>query len=343
MLCTKNYINNISGGNFSKCMNFSESDLSAAKQSAMFWFALAMMGVGVVFGNGLVCALFLRYRNLRDATNTFVVSLSFSDILIPLVLLPCYKAKLSTVPYIVAYILFASLFNFCAVTYDRYEAILHPLRYRSRLTRRKVNRILILVWTLPLVVTLIPWSWEHGETQVKNLAGRVYHGILVLSVVSCSFVIFLVYFRIFKATRRQLKLIMKHRNSKWKQGFDKRKLLNRQSSFNCQYALKLPVTLSVEIRAAKVVALLASTFVVCWFPIILVNMYYVLGFEKSLPPALPTISLFSLVGNGLLDPIIYSFLKRDFRKALASLVCRHKSTLSQSCNSKPTYQLETSV
>ena len=138
---------------------------------------------------------------------------------------------------------------------------------------------------------------------------------------------------------------MKHRRSKREQDFETRKTLNRrQSSFNCQYALKLPVSLSVEIRAAKVVALLASTFVVCWFPLILVNMYYVLGFEEFLPPELPSISLFSLVGNGLLDPIIYSFLKRDFRKALASLTeCGHKLNLSKSCNSKRRYKLETSV
>ena len=329
MLCNSNHSNiPVSDRNFSTCFNFSESHMSIVKLSESYWSVLAIMGVGVLFGNGLVCVLFCLYRNLRDVTNTFVVSLACSDILIPVVLLPCYHSKISAVPYIVAYILFASLFNFCAVTYDRYEAILHPLRYRSRLTGKKVKRIVILVWTIPIVISLVPCLWENEDFQIVLIADRIYHGILVSSVVICSLVIFLVYFRIFKATRRQLKLIMKH--SKPSNNRDKDGTLKRQTSFNCHNAFKFPINLNVEIRAAKVVALLASTFVVFWFPIILLNTYYVLGLERLIPPMLPSISLFSLVGNGLLDPIIYSFLKRDFRKALALLtVCQRKEMFNR--------------
>ena len=60
---------------------------------------LAVIGVAVLISNGLVCTLFCRYRTLRTITNTFIVSLAISDLMVAAVFLPTYLARLAASPY----------------------------------------------------------------------------------------------------------------------------------------------------------------------------------------------------------------------------------------------------
>ena len=268
--------------------------------------SLPVIGFAVLISNGLVCILFCRYRALRTITNTFIVSLAISDLLVATVFLPTFLANLAIIPYIIAYILFAYLFNFCGITWDRYQAVLNPLTYRSNVTRAIVYKILALVWTTPFLLTIIPIFWKYQD-DIKSLADRIYQGVLVSIVTICSVLICLAYSRIFRATRRQVKMMieMSETNSRIENNAKKQLRVSKRLSAN----------LTKEVKAAKVFALVGGTFGVCWLPLIIINVFTVFGVPEKVPKAFLDISLYSLVGNALADPLIYSFYKADYRRA----------------------------
>lgn len=271
--------------------------------------SLTVIGCAVVVSNALVCILFCRYRRLRTITNTFIVSLAISDLMVATVFLPTYLAGLAISPYIIAYILFAYLFNFCGITWDRYQAVLKPLSYRSNVTRAVVYKILALVWTIPFLLAIIPIFWEY-RNGIKLSAERSYQGVLVTIVTICSVLICWAYSKIFRATRRQVKWMieMSETNARIVNNTQPIRLFRQMSK-------RLSVNISTEVKAAKVFALVGLTFAVCWLPLIIINVFFAIGYPDLVTGAFLDVSLYSLVGNALADPLIYSFYKSDYRRA----------------------------
>lgn len=271
---------------------------------------LTMIGCAVVVSNALVCILFCRCRALRTITNTFIVSLAISDLMVATVFLPTFLAGLAISPYIIAYILFAYLFNFCGITWDRYQAVLNPLEYRSLVTRAVVYKILALVWTIPLLLAIIPIFWEY-RNDIKISAERIYQGFLVTIVTLCSVSISWAYSNIFRATRRQVKWMVEMSET------NARIEINSQPTSQLRRVSKRrrSMNISAEVKAAKVFALVGGTFAVCWLPLIIINVFVALGYDDLVPSVFFDVSLYSLVGNALADPLIYSFYKSDYRRA----------------------------
>ena len=290
--------------------------------------SLTVIGCAVVVANALVCILFCRYHRLRTITNTFIVSLAISDLMVATVFLPTYLADLAISPYIIAYILFAYLFNFCGITWDRYQAVLKPLSYRSNVTRAIVYKILALVWTIPFLLAIIPIFWEY-RLGIKLSAERIYQGVLVSIVTICSVLICWAYSKIFRATRRQVKWIIEMSETN-------ARIVNNSQPIRLprQLSKRLSVNISTEVKAAKVFALVGLTFAVCWLPLIIINMFFAIGYPDLVPIAFLDASLYSLVGNALADPLIYSFYKSDYRRAFKRFFrcCQYgdKSTLGSS-------------
>ena len=272
--------------------------------------SLTVIGCAVVVSNTLVCILFCRYHRLRTITNTFIVSLAISDLMVATVFLPTYLAGLAISPYIIAYILFAYLFNFCGITWDRYQAVLKPLSYRSNVTRTVVYKILALVWTIPFLLAIIPIFWEY-RLGIKLFAERIYQGFLVTIVIICSVLICWAYSKIFRATRRQVKWMIEMSQTN-------ARIVNNSQPIRLprQLSKRLSVNISTEVKAAKVFALVGLTFAVCWLPLIIINVFFAIGYPDLLPIAFLDVSLYSLVGNALADPLIYSFYKSDYRRAI---------------------------
>ncbi|XP_078383832.1 D(1) dopamine receptor-like [Oculina patagonica] len=273
--------------------------------------SLSVIGCAVLVSNTLVCILFCRYRRLRTITNTFIVSLAISDLMVATVFLPTYLAGLAISPYIIAYILFAYLFNFCGITWDRYEAVLNPLSYRSKVTRAVVYKILALVWTIPFLLAIIPIFWEY-RNGIKMSAERIYQGVLITIVTMCSVSICWAYSKIFRATRRQVKWMIEMSETN-------ARIVNNTQPITLirQLSKRLSTNrFSTEVKAAKVFALVGLTFAVCWLPLIIINVFFAIGYPDLLPIAFLDVSLYSLVGNALADPLIYSFYKSDYRRAI---------------------------
>lgn len=87
----------------------------------------------------MVCAMVYTDKKLRFMTNYLVVSLSEADLVIAVVFVPFYiidhYAWTVIGDYFVAFILLATVFNLCGVTFERYIALTRPFRCRTTLTQ----------------------------------------------------------------------------------------------------------------------------------------------------------------------------------------------------------------
>lgn len=101
------------------------------------------------------------------------------------------------------------------------------------------------------------------------------------------------------------------------------------SNMNNFFEERKKISLSKERKAARTLAIIMVTFVICWIPFFL--MYLILPFCHSCThPGIKVEVLFVWLGylNSALNPIIYTVFNMEFRKAFTGLIqrCRGKVT-----------------
>lgn len=257
------------------------------------WALLGIVSAGL---NILVCAMVYVDKKLRTMTNYLVVSLSVSDLLVAVVFVPVYiidhYAKTVIGGYFIAFILLATVFNLCAVTYERYVALTRPFRYRSIMSCHKVCTIILLSWIAPLLLSLLPLAWN---TNVEATAHKVYLAVIVtlFIFIPCTTMV-CVYVRLLRVVH----------------GFVLRNK-RRTSKGNATGQL-----VGNEEKAARVFAMVLAMFLLCWLPLIYINICWIFNQTQLVTNELIFISFYTLVLNSILDPVICAFFKRDFLDAL---------------------------
>ncbi|KAM9327485.1 dopamine receptor D4 related sequence [Pholidichthys leucotaenia] len=119
----------------------------------------------IILGNVLVCLSVLTERSLKTATNYFIISLAVADLLLAMLVLPLYVYSeflggiwtLST--YICDALMTmdvmlctASILNLCAISVDRYIAVVVPLKYNRNQFSIRQLALIAATWVLSLGV-----------------------------------------------------------------------------------------------------------------------------------------------------------------------------------------------
>ena len=256
--------------------------------------SLSTLSVLIVVFNVFVCCLVCMNKALRTYTNGFVVSLALSDILTGGVALPMMLSKPSSLAavYLTSIILLSSSCNLSSVTYVRYVAIMKPLRSRY-LVPKMFKKAVVSSWLIPIVFSLLPLFWNTNyELQIHKvyiICAQVFG-----FVVPCVFIAF-AYVQIFKEVRCSLALQKNFQVESSQERTNERRRLSK------------------EIKIAKVFCIISATFLFCWLPIVyMTSAQIVFGRFDIIPDFMPTVSLFTIAINSLVNPIIYAFLKPDF-------------------------------
>lgn len=254
--------------------------------------------------NFIVCLLVYLRKSMRTYTNGFVVSLAFSDMLIGSILIPASLLipDSKIMGYLVSITLLSGVFNLAAVTFDRYISVLKALHYES-LMRKNFLKMIISTWAASLVISLVPLIWDTD-------GDKLVHKVFVLTVLTpCVLVpymfIFTGYLKIFQQVKRSVARERAITASV-------RKNLLRQKN-----------KISSEAKLAQVFIIVAVMFVLSWLPIQFMTIAYEIGRRDLIPNHLSTVSLFTVALGSLVNPIVYSFLKPDFRKCIQH-VFRHR-------------------
>ena len=137
---------------------------------------LSIISILVVTTNIAVCALVYKIKGMRSYTNGFVVSLAIADILTGITLIIQYNAELQhqsrvAINILYALVLFCGVWNICAVTFDRYLAVVRPFSYRTIIPKFfKIS--LPLIWSFSVLTASLPALAWKGD--IRATANKVY-------------------------------------------------------------------------------------------------------------------------------------------------------------------------
>ncbi|XP_038067911.1 neuromedin-U receptor 2-like [Patiria miniata] len=142
------------------------------------WVCQLLVAEGVigVLGNLLVCFVILRVRFLHNMTNYLLVNLAVADMLLCLERIfsgLIYYKDCKIIDYVpktfggkVAFcrfmpsnflswaLAYASAYNLCVITFERYVAIVHPLQYARKLTATRMKILIALIWMISFLFSL---------------------------------------------------------------------------------------------------------------------------------------------------------------------------------------------
>ena len=274
-----------------------------------------LLVVTIITGNGLILTSFAMNRKLRTVTNTFIVSLSLSDILVGLVSIPCwiyiFLSQYTERPYTnVGYQFYitsdifigsASILQLTSISIERCHAIVRPLRHR----------------TLPMKVfyamIAIPWLYAAIMASLQPVQFKRWTEVYtLLMTTTCFFVPFVIilvaYITIYVYARsRPISTLSRHRVPK--------KAYNN------------------EIRLSVTVAMITLLFIIAWMPLFVVSVLATYHPQK-LPSQLGTDRLLKFVkfchySNSAINPFVYAYRNREmintFRYLGYKLLCKERS------------------
>ena len=250
--------------------------------------------------NILVIILVVSSKRLRTFLNGFVLSLAVSDFLFTTSLF-VYVSRVhkghdllkAFATFFVAFSSVAELANLCAVTYERYLAVVKPLHYKVRI-KRYFCVVIPLIWLSSLLACSLIFL---RLTDITRLQGKILLASLAFIFVLIPLVTIVVFYCYIFVH------LVSHR----------RALGNIFNQNIIQQRKKQ------EAKIVKMFGLVAFLYILSAIPAILHEFVYEIehfrfsGWNISLAHFLSTMGM---VLSSLANPYIYTFAKQDFRQQI---------------------------
>ena len=271
-------------------------------------------------GNAFVVYLIATRKRLHTVANCFLTSLAVADFFTGgWSIWSCTDCKMQcscfdkTAVFLISMFFFvSSITSLCVMTVERWVAIVWPLKYINLMTKKRVTLFISLAWIFPFLLFLPPFifslSDDNGEIP---LPGLLWKGFFLLVFVALDLVPCLV---LLVTTSHILYIARKHSRQT--------AVLVAQVSFN--YPLDVSVRLNQLNRQTREFSAGAiCVFVAVFVASHLAHVYvlFCLFFKvRSLsePKYYCITKLFSII-NSALNPVAYSFLKRDIKAEVKRL------------------------
>ena len=272
----------------------------------------AVLAILIISANTFVMTLFIRSRYIRDTPSNYLLfSLSTNDLLsgfsIIIHVLPYFVSRYAGCTTIKrfgeAYRMMAEMFsNFLLISAvaqlmlissERVISIYHALRYNAIVTHLRVKSAVGIAWVLGILLILIQLLWR--SKRHAQLFDRFYSILLIVSFGFVPAIVLMAqYLWMFKLIRKMTK---KYKTAKErKKSLKKRKaLIIYCSMFVCFLIFCVPFLLIRLLVFVKI-------SIVFSLPEELLECFFLLRFMVS-----------------LVNPLLYTLYKRDFRKATRSL------------------------
>ncbi|XP_038074141.1 dopamine receptor 2-like [Patiria miniata] len=285
------------------------------------------LGIVGTVGNVFVCLIILRAKFLHNMTNYLILNLAVADMSASVSLIFnvfLVETAIVQAPSGVAageiYCRFygnlyffwvcvtASVFNLIVVTLERFYAIVYPLHYPRYFTPKRVALLVALTWVgafaqefFALLINSYNSVTRTCDYGFPNLASQIAVGLFVfLSSYFCPLCVMIwAYYKIMR------NLSMSARN-----------LMNQQTE-DPAYAL-----LRARKKVVHVLFTVVMAFLVLWTPNQVVYLFE--NFKVELIPVHHIVySIFRMMAfsNSVINPIIYAFKYKQFRKGFRVLMC----------------------
>ena len=165
----------------------SQDDINGDSIAQLVPFALL-----IILANGLVLVLFSKRTQLRTPANYLLFSLAACDFITGVINIPLFtivaftpvftslKVRLRYMVNLVSvlnnFTAISACYHILAATTEKYLSIIWPVKHRL-MTRKKVFKVLQVVWVVSFIGAFIPFAWvnmEDRKTRGKLEAGMPY-------------------------------------------------------------------------------------------------------------------------------------------------------------------------
>ena len=274
----------------------------------------------IILANGLVLVLFSKRRQLRTPANYLLFSLAACDFItgvinIPLFIIVAFTPVFTSLnevrwQYIVKLVSvvnnFTSIsacYHILAATTEKYLSIIWPVKHRL-MTRKKVFKVLQVVWAVSFIVAFIPFAWvnmEDRKTRGKLEAGYAIFCLVAVFVLPYTFMIY-AFVVILKSVFNRGKVT---------RSFTSRPHFSRQ--------------VALERRCFILFTSMATVFLVCWLPRFILFLLYKVSNHMEGTEIAANVLVLVRYTSSIINPVLYTFFRRDFNNSLKSLFKKKRS------------------
>ena len=275
-----------------------------------------------LLGNAVVCISILKFSFLQTPSQYFVFSLALSDILVSVAVIPFdivywiqfprwtlggYTCNLWNSLFFLA--MTASVLNLLSISFDRFIAVVYPLRYKSLITWKVTKVVIATVWIYSLVIAVSTFVLldPPNEPTYTFALDPFFHGYLLIGNVFLPFLVMItLYFKVYIIARQHAK----------RMGMNTIKPAN-SNSFGPR------VNIGRELRVAKTLAIVFVGFLVCWLPFEIISVIIVTdgGVTSCTVEIADTVFCWLAYLHSTMNPVLYGLTINKFRRAFRNIVC----------------------
>ena len=293
--------------------------LSIATESTIF----ILINITAILGNCFVLAAISRNPGLRKIANWYILTLAMADLFVAVTCMPLtvgtsikgewvYSDVICQIQGYVLHIWwFFSLIIVAAAAVHRYFRVIRPVRFREIFTKTSIILMVIscLILSTATAVGLpfaINVSFQFGPhlfctlTFPDQKTERAVALSFYVAVVAIPCLILLCcYFKVYRAVRRHLILVMP--------------TLRPQQQLHSDSSTRVE-----EIKTTKLVLAIITVFCVLWIPLCAIGALYMS--DVLLPRWVHLMYDYLVFMTTATNPLIYAFMNKSFRAEYARIV-----------------------
>ncbi|XP_060761434.1 trace amine-associated receptor 13c-like [Neoarius graeffei] len=304
-----------------RCVNFScpERSVSPAAYILLYVCSAAVVLL-TVCGNLLVIISVFHFKQLHTPTNTLVLSLAVSDFFVGAFVMPpmliwiiesCWIFRrdfCTSYLSINVFITIVSIYNIALIAVDRYLALSNPFLYMNHVSVRIILVVIIFDWGVVMVYNLALLYFNGNFMNVLMCPGECFYLLnevwsvidIVFSFIFPLSVIIILYTRVFVIAKKHATAIRE---------------LNNHTQSKTQKITSH--SMKSERKAAKVLGILVSVFLVCLLPYFI---YTLLGDVVEVQQETFHTVIFIIYLNSTMNPFIYALFYPWFRRCIKLII-----------------------
>ena len=295
--------------------------LSIATESTIF----ILINITAILGNCFVLAAISRNPRLRKIANWYILTLAIADLFVAVTCMPLtvgasikgewvYSDVICQIQGYVLHIWgFSSLIIVAATAVHRYFRVVRPVRFREIFTKTLIILMVISCLILSTAIAMglsfalnVPFQFGPHffctPTLPDQKAKKAFGLSLYVAVMAIpSLTLLFCYFKVYRAVRRHLILVMPN--------------LRPQQQLHSDMQLSTRVE---EIKTTKLVFAIITVFCVLWIPLCTIGTLYVS--DVLLSRWVHLMYDYLLFMTAATNPLIYGFMNKSFRAEYARIV-----------------------
>ncbi|XP_037950768.1 tachykinin-like peptides receptor 86C [Teleopsis dalmanni] len=323
------------------------------EQKTIWAIIFGLMLFVAIAGNCIVLWIVTGHRSMRTVTNYFLLNLSIADLLMSA--LNCifnfifmlnsdwpFGSIYCTINNFMANVTVStSVFTLVAISFDRYIAIVHPLKRRT--SRRKVRFILVLIWVLSCVLaapclmysSILTKRYYNGKSRTvcfmmwpdgrypTSMADYVYNIIILVLTYGIPMIVMLICYFLMGRVLWGSRSIGENTDRQIESMKSKRKVV-------------------------RMFIAIVSIFAICWLPY---HMFFIYSYHNNQLTTTKYVQHMYLgfywlaMSNAMVNPIIYYWMNKRFRMYFQKIICCYcfgtavlKSSSPTACTNKNSSQ-----